>query len=47
MGKMKNALMDWNVENGWEICATDHPRKPTLKMVLNAHLKAKKERRSS
>ena len=45
MGRMKSALMDWNVENGWDLCATDHNRKPTLKMVLNAHLRANKKRK--
>ncbi len=47
MGKMKSALMDWNLENGWDICATGHNRRPTLVMVKNAHLRAKKKRKES
>ena len=38
MGKMKSALMDWNLENGYDICTTGHHRKPTLKMILNGVL---------
>ena len=45
MGKMKSALMDWNTENGYDICSTDHSRRPTLKMVLNAHLRENKKRK--
>ena len=45
MGRMKSALMDWNLENGYDICATGHHRRPTLKMVLNAHARANKKRK--
>ena len=40
MGKIKNALMDWNLENGWDICATGHNKRPRMIMIKNAYLRA-------
>ena len=37
--------MDWNLENGWDICATGHNKRPRMIMIKNAYLRAKKERK--